>query len=211
MDNEKKNGNGNKKTRCRKKLPARNSKNIGWIIFITVLSFFLSVILSFVSSSILKDVSIIIAFLVVFIIILINIVFDIIGVAVTAAEEKPFHGMSARKLKAADESIRLIRNADKVSNFCSDVVGDICGIISGAAGAYIAIKILQTSINAETSLASLSITACVAALTVGGKGIGKTIAINNSDFIVYRTSVVVKFLKGNFNRNKSNTKKKIKK
>jgi hypothetical protein len=197
------------KVRFRANLLASSNGNIVWIISMTVLSFILSVSLSYISSSILKDVSIMVAFVVVFAIVLLNIFADTIGTAVTAAEEKPFHGMASRKLYASEQSIKLIRNADRVSNFCNDVVGDICGIISGAASAYIAIKILKTSINVETSITSLVITACVAGLTVGGKAIGKTIAIKNSNYIVYNVSVVVKFFTGNigFKRNEKNNDK----
>ena len=60
-----------------------------------------------------------------------GIVFDIIGVAVTAADERPFHSMAAHKTPGAREALGLIRRANKVSSFCNDVVGDICGIISG--------------------------------------------------------------------------------
>jgi hypothetical protein len=209
MKSNKKNKSDEKKVRFRANLLASSNGNIVWIISMTVLSFVLSVSLSYISSSILKDVSIMVAFVVVFAIVLLNIISDTIGTAVTAAEEKPFHGMASRKLYAAEQSIKLIRNADRVSNFCNDVVGDICGIISGAASAYIAIKILKTSINVETSITSLVITACVAGLTVGGKAIGKTIAIKNSNYIVYNVSVVVKFFTGNigFKRNEKNNDK----
>ncbi len=197
MNGDNRNKTSEQKVRFRVNLLASSNGNMVWIVSMTVLSFILSVTLSFVSSNILKDVSIMVAFIVVFAIVLLNIVFDTIGTAVTAAEERPFHGMASRKLYGAEQSIKLIRNADRVSNFCNDVIGDICGIISGAASAYIAIKILKTAINVETSAVSLVITACVAALTVGGKAIGKTIAIKNSNYIVYKASIVIKFFTGN--------------
>ena len=61
-----------------------------------------------------------------------GILFDIIGVAVTAADPRPFHSMAAHKEKGAKEALKLLRNADRVSSVCNDVVGDICGIVSGA-------------------------------------------------------------------------------
>ena len=81
----------------------------------------------------LRNVQVLVAFIILVVIILTGILFDIIGVAVTAADEKPFHSMSSRKLLGAKTSVALIRNASKLSNFCNDVIGDICGIISGAA------------------------------------------------------------------------------
>jgi len=124
---------------------------------------------------------------------LVNIFFDIIGTSVTAAEEKPFHAMASRKIFGAKQAIRLIRNADKVSNVCNDVIGDICGIISGAAGAYIIIRIIGSQSN--TTVAELIMTGLITALTVGGKALGKTIALRNSNYIIYKVSVIISFIK----------------
>lgn len=166
-------------------------KNITWALTITIMSFFISAVLTAASSDILKEADILIAILVILIIISISILFDIIGVAVTAAEEAPFHSMASRKMYGAKQAIRLIRNADKVSNFCNDVVGDICGIISGAAGAYIIFRIIGS--KETVSLEELAVTGMITALTVGGKALGKNIAIRNSNYIIYKVSVVIKF------------------
>lgn len=173
------NGNGSKK------------KNILWILSITFISFFISTILTVASSNILKEADIITAFLVILLIILVNIIFDIIGTAVTAAEETPFHAMASRKVYGARQSIWLIRNADKVSNVCNDVVGDICGIISGAAGAYIIFRIIGSS--EAVTITELAVTGMITALTVGGKALGKTIALSNSNYIIYKVSVIMRF------------------
>lgn len=167
-------------------------KNVIWILLITVISFISSVVLSWVSSDVLKTVDIFTAFLVILFIILVNIISDTIGTAVTAADETPFHAMASRKLYGAKKAIRLIRNADKVSNVCNDVIGDICGVISGAAGAYIVIRIIgeKSGIN----YLELLITGFIAAFTVGGKALGKIVAIGNSNYIVYRVGVVFQFL-----------------
>jgi CBS domain containing-hemolysin-like protein len=148
------------------------------------------------SSDVLKEADIITAFLVILFIILVNIVFDVIGTAVTAADETPFHAMASRKLYAAKQSIRLIRNADKVSNVCNDVVGDICGIISGAAGAYIIFRIIGR--QEAVTWTELAITGLITALTVGGKALGKSVAIRNSNFIIYKVSVIIKFITDKF-------------
>lgn len=169
-------------------------KNITWALTITILSFFISAVLTAASSDILKEADIFIAILVILIIISISILFDIIGTAVTAAEEAPFHAMASRKLYGAKQAIRLIRNADKVSNFCNDVVGDICGIISGAAGAYIIIRIIGA--RETVSLGELAVTGLITALTVGGKAFGKNIALRNSNYIIYKVSIVIKFILG---------------
>ena len=59
--------------------------------------------------------------------IFLGILFDIIGVAVTSSDDKIFHSMSARKVRGAKVAVKFHKNAEKVSSFCCDVVGDICG------------------------------------------------------------------------------------
>ncbi|MGI6669209.1 MAG: Mg2+ and Co2+ transporter CorB [Acetivibrionales bacterium] len=175
-----------------------NSKksNIRWVIIVTIASFIISAFFSVVSSDILKEAKIFTAFIVILVIIITNIVFDIIGTAVTAAEEAPFHAMASKKFYAARQSIRLIRNADKVSNVCNDIVGDICGIISGAAGAYIILRIIGD--HEAVTTAELFVTGMITALTVGGKAFGKIIALRNSNSIIYKVGVITKFITDGF-------------
>lgn len=182
-----------KKVKFRSTMVAGTTKNnVIWILTVTFVAFFISVILTVASSKILKEAEISTAFFVILFFILVNIIFDIIGTAVTAADETPFHAMASRKLYGAKQSIRLIRNADKVSNVCNDVVGDICGIISGAAGAYIIFRIIGS--KESITAAELVITGLTTALTVGGKALGKTIALRNSNYIIYKVSIIVKFV-----------------
>ncbi len=169
-----------------------------WTLLITVVTFFISIFMSFFSNETIRYASTIVSFLIVFGIIIINILFDLIGTAATAADEAPFHSMASRKLYGAKHAIRLIRNADKVSNFCNDVVGDICGVISGTAAAYIVYKFSGGGSQAENSVFGLSITAMVASLTVGGKALGKAIALQNSNFIIYKVAIVTNFMFGRF-------------
>jgi hypothetical protein len=176
-----------------KKNESSKKGNVAWVIFIPIISFIISVLLTIVSSDLLKEANLVTAFIVILIIIFVNIIFDIIGTAVTAAEEAPFHAMASRKMYGAKQSIKLLRNADKVSNVCNDVVGDICGIISGAAGAYIVIRIVGDQDG--ITVVELAVTGMITALTVGGKALGKSIALNNSNYIIYKVSVIVKFVK----------------
>ncbi len=197
-----------KKVRFKNNTIAGSKKNnVIWTLTVTVVSFLIATILTIASSNILKEADIIMAFLVIFIIILINIFFDIIGTAVTAADEKPFHAMASRKLYAAKQSIKLIRNADKVSNVCNDIVGDICGIISGAAGTYIIFRIIGS--KQAVKFTELVLTGLITAVTVGGKALGKTIALRGSNNITYRVSVVIKFVLDRFTliKRKGKTKK----
>ena len=131
------------------------------------------------------------AFIILLTIVLVGIVFDIIGVAVTSADETPFHSMAARKVPGAQESIRLLRKAERVSSICNDVVGDICGVVSGSASATIAAQMLQNFDFSWPRMVTLIMSSLVAGLTVGGKAIGKTFAVNSSTAIVHAVGKVL--------------------
>ncbi|HEY5583936.1 MAG TPA: Mg2+ and Co2+ transporter CorB [Ruminiclostridium sp.] len=187
-----------------------------WTLLITVVTFFISIFMSFFSNETIGRASTIVSFLMVFGIIIISILFDLVGTAATAADEAPFHSMASRKLYGAKQAIMLIRNADKVSNFCNDVVGDICGVLSGTAVAFIVYRFLGSGTNSQNSLFALSITAMVASLTVGGKSFGKAIALQNSNYIIYKVAVITCISLGRFkfaknNKKRDNKKNKIKK
>ena len=113
-----------------------------------------------------------------------GIMFDMVGVAVTAADHPPFHSMAAHKEKGGREAIRLLQNANQVSSVCNDVVGDICGIVSGTTGAVIVVQ-LQKAFSVQTVLLSVSVTALISGLTIGGKALGKTFAMNKSTRVVF--------------------------
>ena len=124
-------------------------------------------------------------------IVLIGIVFDVIGVAVTSADERPFHSMAARKVPGAQESIKLLRNAERVSSICNDVVGDICGVVSGSASATIAAQVMMNFEASASSIIPLVMSAMVAGLTVGSKAIGKTFAMKSCTQIVHSVGKLV--------------------
>ena len=182
----------------KKHIKFRPSTNKGtdklWIVKTVLITFTMSAIFNVLSSGVMEMVNIWIAVLILGAIILTGIVFDIIGVAVTAALEPPFHSMAARRVRHADVAIHLIKERDKVSNFCNDVVGDICGIVSGSASAVVVTYILKMSPSINGFLLSLVTTASVAAMTVGGKAIGKSIAIRHSNAIVYMTAGAISSL-----------------
>ena len=171
------------------------NKAIRWVVTIFIVSIFISGTISFFSDLVMERSSIAIAFLTLLGIVLIGIVFDVIGVAVTSADEKPFHSMAARKVPGGSEAIRLLRNAERVSSICNDVIGDICGVVSGSASATIAVQVLQKFDFSWPQIVSLVMSAFVAALTVSGKAIGKNIAINSSTQIVSGVGTVIYYLR----------------
>ncbi len=166
-----------------------------WIIKTVIITFTMSGVFNILSSGIMSMVNIWVAILILLMIILCGIFFDIIGMAVTTAEEAPFHSMATRRVRHASRAISLIKEKDKVSNFCNDVVGDICGIVSGSASAAVVSYILLSFPGISSFLLSLIITATVAAITVGGKAVGKTVAIKYSNFIVYNTARAISVFK----------------
>ncbi len=172
---------------------AKKSRNkaIRWVITIFLSTIIISGTISFISDEIMAASSMAVAFLILFAIVFIGIIFDIIGVAVTSADEKPFHSMAARKVPGSQEAIKLLRNAERVSSICNDVIGDICGVVSGSASATIAAQLLHNFEFTFPKVISLIMSALVAGLTVGGKAIGKSVAIGSCTGIVHGTGRLI--------------------
>ena len=173
------------------------NKTIRWVVTIFLVTIFVSGAITLISDEIMSKSGIVTSFVILLIIVLIGIVFDIVGVAVTSADESPFHSMAARKVTGAQEAIRLLRNAERVSSICNDVVGDICGVVSGSASATIAAQLLVRFDFSRPMLVGLLMSAFVSGVTVGGKAIGKTFAVNSSTAIVHFAGKVIAFLHGN--------------
>ena len=161
------------------------SRTIRWVVTVFFVTLVVSGIISLISDEVMASSGLLAAFAILLGIVLLGIIFDIIGMAVATASEKPFHSMAARKVPGAQEAIRLLRNAERVSSICNDVVGDICGVVSGSASATIAALILTHVDTLWPRAVSLGMSALVAGLTVGGKAIGKTIAVNSCTQIVH--------------------------
>jgi len=168
----------------------KNVVNYTWIIKISIISFIISITFSFISETVIPNVNIIIGILISIFFITIGIVFDMIGVSVTTADEAKFHSMAAQKISGAKMAIKLKKNAEKVSSFCNDVVGDICGIISGSTGAVISVK-LHNIFNINLLFITLLIMGVISMITIGGKAIGKGIALSRSNEILFRFAQVL--------------------
>lgn len=174
----------------------KENSEIKWFIQVFIMTFALSMLFSYISANGVSNLSLIPAILILILVIAVGIVFDIIGVAVTVANEHEFHAKATKKVKGSKDSIKLIRNAPKVANICADVIGDICGVLSGAISALISMKVTEQfgmSFNIQFILSAI-----VAALTVGGKAIGKGIANNNSTKIVHAVGIIL----NKFSKNK---------
>ena len=158
-----------------------------WPLHVFWIAVVLSAVMSFCSTTALQGSGLLITVAVLVVFILLGIVFDMIGVAVTAADPRPFHSMAAHKEKGGREAIRLLQKANRVSSFCNDVVGDICGIVSGSTAAVIVTE-LQRNFNTKSVLISIGVTALISGLTIGGKAVFKRVAIEDSTNVVYRVA-----------------------
>ena len=178
------------------------SRTIRWVVTVFLVTLVVSGMISLISDEVMASSGLLAAFAILLAIVFLGIIFDIIGMAVATASEKPFHSMAARKVPGAQEAIRLLRNAERVSSICNDVVGDICGVVSGSASATIAALILTHVDLGWPRAVSLAMSALVAGLTVGGKAIGKTIAVNSCTQIVHLVGRVLHTL-NRFKKKKS--------
>ena len=169
--------------------------NYNWIIKIVIVAFFISIIFSLISELAIPNLNIYFSILLALLFIFLGVIFDMVGVAVTTADEAVFNSMASKKRKGAKTAIWLKKNADKVSSFCNDVIGDICGIISGSTGAVIAINI-SNKFNTNQIFTTIIVMSIISAITIGGKAIEKTYAINKSNKIVYKFACVLSIFKG---------------
>lgn len=168
----------------KKKKQPKKKRNL-WSVKITVVSLFLSAFISFLSELTASSEHIIVTILLLFFLILCSILFDGIGVASTSCDITPFVSMASRKVYGAKTALWIVKNNEKVSNVCNDVIGDIFGIISGACSAAIVMKIVVGMDQKWQQWLTISISGVVSALTIGGKAFLKNIAINKSkDFIM---------------------------
>lgn len=169
-----------------------NKQNIIAGSVVAFLTFFIALLVSLGSQALVRAVdSVLLAILLLLCIILFGIFFDIIGTAATAAELPPFNAKAAKKISGAKEAVKIARNADIVANFCNDVIGDVAGTLSGAIGAGIVISLRNMVPLFDMVLAGAVMTSLVAALTVGGKAIGKNMAINNANNIILRVGIIL--------------------
>ncbi len=148
-------------------------------IYFGVFALLLALLLSAPSREIAERLDLVGSAAVLLFILSVGVIFDMIGVAAAAADEAPFNAMAARRIPGAIHARRLVRNAERVSAICADVVGDTAGTIAGAAGAALAVRLvlLDPALSGRSTLVHTGILALVAGLTVGGKAACKCAAI----------------------------------
>lgn len=179
-----------------------------WIIKTVLWTFFLAVIFTLLSQNTLSKVGAFTAFFMLFSIVFMGIIFDMIGVAVTAANSSPINAKAAKKVIGAKQALFFLKNAERVASFCNDVIGDISGIVSGSAATVIILNLLG---QGGESLFGIILTSLVAGITVGGKAVGKSLAIRKSTEILVFVGKVVYYFEKIVHVNLTNTKIKRKK
>ncbi|MCL6448074.1 MAG: hypothetical protein K6U04_07995 [Armatimonadetes bacterium] len=163
-----------------------------YVFFIGATSFLLAVAFFWLSEILaIKLQNLFLSFLFLVIIILAGIAADIVGTSVAAAKEAPFHAKGAKKVAGAQESVFLIRNADRVANICNDVIGDIAGTLSGAMGIALVLQILLRWPEAERVVLNMLMTGTIAALTIGGKAAGKRLALTHPNEIIFLVGRII--------------------
>ncbi len=166
-----------------------------WFVFIAFMAILICLSFELLSDLLLRKVGLLAAVIILICIILIGVLFDIIGIAVTAASEVPFHSKASKKIPGAKTALKLIKNADKVATICNDVVGDICGIVSGSVGAMLVTKIVLVSKDTNLTMLTVGIGTVIGTFTILGKSFGKSLAMENSEYIVFKVAKILYYLK----------------
>lgn len=165
----------------------RKKKRNLWPLKALLISFVLSAVVNFGSELILTDTKLWISILITVVIVLVGVFFDIIGTATTSCDIQPFLAMASRKVRGAKTAVSLAKKADAVSSVCNDIVGDICGIVSGGCASTIVLSILP---NKELWLSVLVYTV-ISTLTISLKAVGKGYAVKKANKIVFATAKVL--------------------
>ncbi len=185
-------------------------KNLRWAIKTFILSISLSIVFSVVSQSLFPRLSIYLSVFVIAFFIILSVVFDMIGIAVASLDKKNLKNYENKKGYAT--AVRLCDNTEKVSSFCGDVVGDICGILSGAGGVSLVLNMHIFDMNVYFIVTCL-ISSLIAGLTIFGKAIMKGYAVDHADKVVMKTGQLIEtsfisFFKDCFNKMKKKKKSK---
>lgn len=163
---------------------------IRFSIAMGLLTLVLTILITVVSTALLSGVDWTVGLLIVLGFILLGIAFDAVGLAAAAGDEVSLRAMAAERIPGAKRAIFLVREADRVSSFCNDVIGDISGIVSGVAGAAVVFQLTAALGYREGAVVHTVITvlftAVIAALTVGGKALGKVLALKHHNAILLR-------------------------
>lgn len=169
-------------------------KKDNWILTIFLITFILSIVFSTLSNVITMTANNVVLGILLICVIILGILFDMIGTSAISGDEATFHALNSKKKKEGPIGLFIVKNSSKISSICNDVVGDVSGIISGSIGAVLAISISST-FGFNQTLVSVIIAAFISSLTVGGKAIFKSVAVNNANNIIIRIAKIFSIFK----------------
>lgn len=175
------------------------TNGLRWATKTFFLSISLSIVFSMISQSMFPSLPAFFSSVIIFVFIFISCLFDVIGVAFTSFDKEVLSKYQNETFYKTAE--KLCNNTDKISSFCGDVVGDICGILSGAGGVSLVVNlgIANQSVN---FLITCFVSSFIAGFTIFGKAVMKGYAINKSEKIVITTSKIMEKSVFNFFRKK---------
>ena len=169
---------------------------LSWGLGVLFLSFALTVLFSFLTEISIKGSPAYVCVIVLIVLLILNIGCDMIANAIITCQPDAFHAMASNKIKGAKRAVTLCKNATKLGSIFADVIGDICGIVSGAAGAVLVVYIAAFADGNIWEIASsILVSAVIGALTVGGKAIFKHFAMKYNKQIVFSVAKFTTFFK----------------
>lgn len=181
-----------KKKQKKKRIPGW----LSWGLSVLFLSFGLTVLFSFLTEISIKGSPVYICVIVLIVLLFLNIGCDMIANAIITCQPDAFHAIASNKIKGAKRAVTLCKNATKLGSVFADVIGDICGIVSGAAGAVLVVYIAAIADgNIWEIVSSILVSAVIGALTVGGKAIFKHFAMKYNKQIVFSFAKFTTFFK----------------
>ena len=157
-----------------------------WAFKVLLLSVSLSIIFSLLSQSIMPTLPSFLSIFVIIFFIFVSVVFDVIAVAFTTIKKEDLE--EYKKQKGYETAKKLCDHSDKISSFGGDVIGDICGILSGAGGVSLVFN-MQIQDENLNLLVTCLISSLIAGLTIFCKAIMKSYAMQNCAKIALKTAV----------------------
>ena len=163
-----------------------NKNSTKWAFKVFVLSISLSIIFSLFSQSLLPSLSPFFSIFVIVFFVFVSVIFDMIAVAFTSINKEQLD--KYKNENGYVMAVKLCERADKVASFGGDVVGDICGILSGAGGVSLVVNMNIQDANLNLLITCL-VSSLIAGITIFCKAIMKTYALQNCEQIAIITGV----------------------
>ena len=162
--------------------------NLRWASKTFILSISLSILFSMISQSLFPSLPVFLSIFIIFFFIFVSVIFDMVGVAFTSIDTEKLEKLSGKKGYAS--ALKLCQNTEKVSSFCGDVVGDICGILSGAGGVSLVVNMHIQNLNVYFLVTCL-ISSLIAGLTIFGKAVMKGYAVDKCEVVALKTGALL--------------------